>query len=109
MKQLCWDLGVRYTGLLIETYNDNVDGPFDSERLEDSLLKYYTAELLHSGGELGLHGYNHQPLCPVGFDYSGIDYTPWPSTEAMSAGLLELARYGKTLYLGANYRTYVAA
>jgi hypothetical protein len=108
MKQLCWDFGVRYTGLLIETYNDNVTGPFTSERLDDSLLKYYTAELLHSGGELGLHGYNHQPLCSSCFDYGGVDYTPWPSTEAMTDSLLELARYGKTLYLGANYRTYVA-
>ncbi|HPJ03844.1 MAG TPA: DUF2194 domain-containing protein [Candidatus Limiplasma sp.] len=108
MKQLCWDFGVRYTGLLIETYNDNVTGPFTSQQLDDSLLKYYTAELLHSGGELGLHGYNHQPLCPEGFDFGGVDYTPWPSTEAMSEALVELARYGKTLFIDANYRTYVA-
>jgi len=107
MKQLCWDLGVRYTGLLIETYNDNVTGPFRSNQLNDSLLKYYAAELLHSGGELGLHGYNHMPLCPEGFDYGDADYKPWPSTLNMAEGLRELARYGKTLYLGAHYQTYV--
>lgn len=107
MKQLAWDLGVRYTGLLIETYNDNVTGPFTANKLNDSLLKYYAAELLHSGGELGLHGYNHMPLSPVGFDFGDADYTPWPSTQNMALGLLELSRYGKTLFLGAHYQTYV--
>ena len=107
MKQLCWDLGVRYTGLLIETYNDNVTGPFTANKLNDSLLKYYAAELLHSGGELGLHGYNHMPLCPEGFDFGDADYTPWPSTLNMAKSLLELSRYGKTLFLDAHYQTYV--
>ncbi len=107
MKQLSWDLGVRYTGLLIETYNDNVTGPFTANKLNDSLLKYYAAELLHSGGELGLHGYNHMPLCPVGFDFGDTDYNPWPSTLNMAESLRELSRYGKTLFLGAHYQTYV--
>ncbi|MBE0600640.1 MAG: DUF2194 domain-containing protein, partial [Firmicutes bacterium] len=107
MKQLCWDLGVRYTGLLIETYNDNVTGPFTANRLNDALLKYYAAELLHSGGELGLHGYNHMPLCPEGFDFGDIDYKPWPSTLNMAQSLSELSRYGKTLFLDAHYQTYV--
>ena len=107
MKQLTWDYGIRYTGVLIETYNANVTGPFTDKGVDDSLLKYYTAELLHSGGELGLHGYNHMPLCLDGFDYSGADYIPWPSTAAMAEGLEELHRYGQTLYIGAAYRTYV--
>ncbi|MDD3920960.1 MAG: DUF2194 domain-containing protein, partial [Eubacteriales bacterium] len=107
MKQLCWDYGVRYTGVLIETYNDNVTGPFTAKNVDDSLLKYYTAELLHSGGEIGLHGYNHMPLCLAGFDYDGDDYTPWPSTLNMAQSLLELNRYGNTLFINANYQTYV--
>lgn len=107
MKQLAWDYGIRFTGVLIETYNTNVCGPFTAKGVDDSLLKYYTAELLHSGGEMGLHGYNHMPLCMADFDYSGVDYTPWPSTNAMSHSLLELYRYGKTLYIGADFQTYV--
>ncbi len=63
MKQLAWDHGIRYTGVLIETYNSNVCGPFTTKGVDDSLLKYYTAELLHSGGEMGLHGL--QPHAPV--------------------------------------------
>ena len=107
MKQLTWKYGLRYTGVLIETYNDNVEGPFDDEGVEDTLLKFYTSELLHSGGELGLHGYNHMPLCPDGFAYQGEDYKTWASTRKMSEGLQELFRYGKTLFLDPRFTTYV--
>ena len=107
MKQLTWKYGLRYTGVLIETYNDNVEGPFTDEGVDDVLLKFYTSELLHSGGELGLHGYNHMPLCPDGFPYQGEDYKTWPSTKKMSEGLQELVRYGDTLFLEPRFSTYV--
>ncbi len=107
MKQLAWDYGIRYTGVLVETYNDNVTGPFSSKGVDDSLLKYYTAELLHSGGELGLHGYNHMPLCPDGFVFSTEGYATWPSTDSMAKSLEELYRYGCTLFIDADYQTYV--
>ena len=107
MKQLAWDDQVRYTGVLIETYNDNVTGPFTSHGVDDVLQKYYTSELLQSGGEIGLHGYNHMPLCPAGFRYGDINYKTWPTSLAMSQSLLELERYGKTLFLNARFTTYV--
>ena len=107
MKLLAWDYGLRYTGVLIETYNTNVRGPFNAKGVDDSLLKYYTAELLHSGGEMGLHGYNHMPLGMSDYDFGDTNYTPWPSTRAMSRGLSELYRYGKTLYINADFQTYV--
>jgi len=107
MKQLSRDYQLRYTGVLIETYNDNVTGPFDAQGVDDVLQKYYTSELLHSGGEIGLHGYNHMPLCPPGFSDGFYNYIPWPSTLAMAQSILELSRYGKTLFLDANFTTYV--
>lgn len=107
MKQLTWEEQVLYTGVLIETYNDNVTGPFDARGVDDVLQKYYASELLHTGGEIGLHGYNHMPLCPPGFHYGDIDYQTWPSSLAMSQSLLELERYGKTLFLNARFSTYV--
>ncbi len=107
MKQLTWKYGLRYTGVLIETYNDNVEGPFNDKGVDNVLLKFYTSELLHSGGELGLHGYNHMPLCPDGFPYQGENYKTWPSTEKMSEGLQELVRYGDTLLLEPRFSTYV--
>ncbi len=107
MKRLSWDYHLRYTGVLIQTYNDNVTGPFNAKGVDDVLQKYYASELLHSGGELGLHGYNHMPLCPPGFSDGSYSYTPWPSTSAMAQSLSELSRYGKTLFLDAKFTTYV--
>ena len=107
MKQLSWDYHLRYTGVLIETYNDNVTGPFDAKGVDDVLQKYYASELLHAGGEIGLHGYNHMPLCPQGFNFYDDSYITWPSTLAMAQSMLELSRYGKTLFLDANFTTYV--
>ncbi len=107
MKRLAWDHRLRYTGVLVQTYNDNVTGPFNALGVDDVLQKYYTSELLHSGGEMGLQGYNHMPLCPPGFSDGFYNYTPWPSALAMAQSLLELSRYGKTLFLDANFTTYV--
>jgi hypothetical protein len=107
MKQLSWDYQLRYTGVLIQTYNDNVTGPFDARGADDVLQKYYTSELLHSGGEIGLHGYNHMPLCPPGFSDDFYNYTPWPTPLTMAQSILELSRYGKTLFHDANFTTYV--
>lgn len=107
MKRLSWDYHLRYTGVLIQTYNDNVTGPFNAQGVDGVLQKYYASELLHSGGELGLHGYNHMPLCPPGFSDGNYNYTPWPSTLAMAQSMLELSRYGKTLFLDASFATYV--
>ncbi len=107
MKRLSWDYRLRYTGVLIQTYNDNVTGPFNAQGVDDVLQKYYASELLHSGGELGLHGYNHMPLCPPGFSDGSYNYVPWPSTHAMAQSLLELSRYGSTLFLNPAFSTYV--
>lgn len=108
MKALSHDLGLRYTGLLVETYNENVEGPYEPDSEDHSLLRYYTSELLDSGGEIGLHGYNHQPLCPVGFVYGdGVNYLPWPSAEAMTASIRELVEYGNSFLPEAEFTSYV--
>ena len=93
--------------MLIESYNDQVTGPFEPENQDNALVRYYTSELLHSGGELGLHGYNHMPLCPQDFVYAGENYKPWPSAESMALSLKELTRYARSFLPGASFLTYV--
>lgn len=107
MKRLAWEYGIRYTGVLVETYNDQVTGPFEPDVDDDALIRYYASELLHSGGEMGLHGYNHLPLCPDGFQSMGEDYRTWPSMEAMSESLKELKRYASKFLTGTSFKTYV--
>lgn len=107
MKELTWKYGVRYTGVLVETYNDIVEPPFEPDGVDHALIRFYTSEILQSGGEVGLHGYNHQPLCPDGFEYAGEDYHTWPSTENMRLAVAELLRYGKSFLPSASFTTYV--
>ena len=107
MKRLTWTEGLRYTGVLVETYNANVTGPFVPDSEERGIVRFYSSEILQSGGEIGLHGYNHQPLCPEGFEYAGEDYTCWPSTDNMSQAIRELVRYGHDFLPNAQFATYV--
>lgn len=107
MKQLVYKYGLRYTGVLVETYNSTIEPPFEPDTDERALLRYYASELMHAGGEIGLHGYNHMPLCPDGFVYSGDDYKTWPSAENMSLALQELVRYGAKVLPESSFLTYV--
>lgn len=107
MKALHWQYGLEYTGVLVETYNDTVEPPFEPDNEERALIRYYMSELLHSGGEVGLHGYNHQPLCPEGFDYSGANYTGWPDKDYMRDSIKELARFGTSFLPEARFTAYV--
>ncbi len=107
MKSLTWEYGLRYTGVLVETYNETVMPPFEPEKTDGSLIKFFASELLQSGGEIGLHGYNHMPLCPPGFPYRDEAYVTWTSPEHMRAGIRELVRYGKKMIPNAAFLTYV--
>lgn len=107
MKLLSWDPGVLYSGVLIESYNDRVEPPFE-ESVEETLLRFYASELLHAGGEVGLHGYNHMPLNLEGFAYpEDVEYNLWPSEENMALSLRELYAYGHRLFPEAKFQTYV--
>lgn len=107
MKSLTQRLGLRYTGVLIERYSDNVEPPFEPGTTDTSLFRFYASELLHSGGEIGIHGYNHMPLSPPGFPYKDEAYQTWPSSENMQASIREALRYGKQMMPGAKFTTYV--
>lgn len=107
MKELTWLYGLRYTGVLVETYNRTVEPPFEPDSEDRTLIQYYMSELLQSGGEVGLHGYNHQPLCPDGFQYADEDYITWPSIQNMRLATAELLRYGQSILPYASFTTYV--
>ncbi len=107
-----YDLGeqydLRYTGLVIEQYSDDVEAPF--ERNNDvQRYRYFGNMLLRQGGELGFHGYNHMPLCLVGFDFKGeIDsYHLWESYEDMKESIQELKAFCQTIFPEEEFRVYV--
>ena len=109
MKLLTEKYGIKYTGFLIQTYENKVEPPFDNTIYMES-SKYYANALLNSGGEMALHGYNHQSLALTGFDYRDdeVDYVPWKSTDDIWNATRSAIAYGKTLAPNANITTYVA-
>ena len=109
MQQVAKDFDLKYTGLIIESYGDVVKAPFPApagRRARDNFI-VYGRELLNMGGELGLHGYNHQPLAPAGYNEEELDYVPWGSKQDMVESLQELRRYIEASYPDYAMRTYV--
>ncbi len=109
MLSLAAKYDLKYTGLIIETYNNLQEGPFTPEKngraIRNNLI-LYGRELLKSGGELGVHGYNHQPLITL-MNPAYPSYTPWPSSEAMAQSMQELERYVHEAYPDYKLRTYI--
>ena len=109
-KVLSWaeKYGIRYTGLIIELYSDDVEAPFE-QNAEVSQFTTYGNMLLNAGGELGFHGYNHMPLCVEGIDDEQQygDYNLWSSKEAIKEAVTELGRFSENLFPNANFTVYV--
>ena len=110
--------GIRYSGMVIEDYSDDLDGPFETN-MNSQRFQYFGSSLLRNGGEIGLHGYNHIPLCREGFDadfgddyvqgtYERLfDYDYWQTREDMSASIEELISFTESLYPGVTPQVYV--
>lgn len=87
-----------YSGFIIIDYNNAVRKEDMKEvsqiTLED--LDIEGRELFLHGGEIGIHGYNHNPLVFDGdIDFAALSYHPWRSKEDMAAGMNQLLMYVK--------------
>lgn len=100
--------GIKYTGMVIEQYSDQVSGHFKRNTDQERYL-YFGNMLLDSGGEIGLHGYNHMPLVLENFDYQGLfdSYSQWPSYEDMVNAVTELKDFCAGLYPDRSFQVYV--
>lgn len=107
MMRLSDKYGVRYTGVMIENYEDNTSDAI--QRAEDTQrFQYFGNMLLHQGGEIGFHGYNHQPLSLENVDYGDVlPYNTWESYKAMRDGFEELLEFGKEQFPAAKMSVYV--
>lgn len=99
--------GVKFTGVMIESYSD--DTADEPQRQTDvSQFRYYGGMLLSRGGEVGYHGYNHQPLCPGDTDYGDeYDYNTWPDALSIASSLDELASFKDSVLPNAVSSVYV--
>lgn len=107
MMRLSDKYGVRYTGVMIENYEDDTSDAI--KRAEDTQrFQYFGNMLLHQGGEIGFHGYNHQPLSLDNVDYGDVlPYNTWESYEAMRDALKELMEFAREQFPAAKMSVYV--
>lgn len=107
MVNLAKTYGLYYTGMIIENYDNQVSG--DLPRNSDTArYNYFGNMLLNMGGELGFHGYNHQPLCLDDFVYTvDLGYKKWDSMEEMKDAVRELGEFSKDLFPAEEFSVYV--
>lgn len=99
--------GLKYTGLAIESYDDSVDGTTDALPDTGTFLNFGNM-ILRKGGELGYHGYNHQPLVLGNRKYNeNYDYKTWKSEAAMKAAFDELVALCESLFSDTEFSLYV--
>ena len=107
MMTLAAKHGVKYTGVIIENYEDDTDGEI-MEQTDVQRFQYFGNMILHQGGELGYHGYNHQPLSLSNVDYGTVlPYKTWTSLDAMEKAVDELIRFGKKMFPATELSVYV--
>lgn len=107
MLSLAEKHGIRYTGVIIENYEDDTDGTTEATT-DTERFQYFGNMLLHGGGELGYHGYNHQPLSLSNTDYGDVlPYKTWKDEKAMDQAVTELIRFGKEQFPGTTLSVYV--
>jgi len=109
MKKLAKEENLLYTGYIIGTYNDVTESEkfseFDENDLQDQI--YFGRELLALNGEIGIHGYNHQPLGfkeEVSHEHG---YKDWKTEKDMAQSIIKIRETLKDLYGGLEAKVYV--
>jgi hypothetical protein len=109
MKDISEEFDIKYTGVAIGTYQNKVTPPFeDFTGKNRNTYLLFGRELLAHGGEIGIHGYNHQPLLlpPDPVDKS-LEYIPWNSKKDMESSLDALQKLVYNFFPNEKLKTYV--
>lgn len=105
--KLAQEYSIRFTGVMIENYEDDTRS-VPVRQPDTQQFRYYGSLLLRQGGEVGFHGYNHQPLALSDTDYKGLyAYHQWPSENAIVSAMNELIDFQKTVLPHTEGSVYV--
>ncbi len=108
LQKLAQKYDIRYTGAMIENYEDVVNQVEPVRQSDTTQFRYFGGMLLQMGGELGFHGYNHQPLVLSDTDYGMLyDYNTWKNKETLVAALNELIAFQDEVLPNAHGSVYV--
>lgn len=110
LQALAKKYNYKYSGVIIETYDDKLVPPF-KKQMDTDRHQYFAKSLLADGGEVGLHGYNHISLCLAETGVNQLlGYSDgWPTTEAMQLSVYELFGFAGEILPGNKFETFVPA
>ncbi|WP_054742513.1 DUF2194 domain-containing protein [Cellulosilyticum ruminicola] len=97
-----------YSANIIACYADHVKGPFisDNTTSEDSLF-YFGQEILQNGGELAIHGFNHQSFTYDTKDVKDEGYNVWQSEKDVQEAWRGIYGFVNGLFPKYEFRDYV--
>ncbi|CAH1218015.1 hypothetical protein PAECIP111893_04347 [Paenibacillus plantiphilus] len=98
-----------YTAVLIHNYSDNVTPPFNW-RIDGGDMETfgrYGREVMKLGGEIGIHGYNHQSLTLDKRVSKGFGYNAWASIDDMAASIHSALQFSQSVLPNYRIKTYV--
>ncbi|MBN4051086.1 DUF2194 domain-containing protein, partial [bacterium AH-315-L21] len=109
MYNLAKRFNLAYTGLAIGTYTDDTTYPLiPLHKFELNQIEFFGRQLAQTGGEIGIHGYNHQSLALENQMYhEDYGYNPWESQETMEKSLRILKNELTSLFGDIKFYTYV--
>lgn len=122
---LAEEYGISYTGTIQENNDNDVEAPFES-KASSNRYQYFASTLMELDGELGLFGYNQQPLCletsdigtreeteeDIGEETEELDYEKdlglkyWNNKSDMAAGLKEVEEFQKGIIDSETMQVY---
>lgn len=96
------------TGYIIYNYEDSVTNveSFEGDKYLESLV-VQGRNLLKAGGELGIHGFNHQPLRLEKYPNNKLGYNNWKSYSDMVKAQVELRKFIENIYPNYQIKAYV--
>ncbi|MGG3887670.1 DUF2194 domain-containing protein [Metabacillus fastidiosus] len=107
MLKMAAKYDVKYTGLVIQTYDDKITPPYKTKEQQRNNFIQYGRELLKMGGEIGIHGYNHQSLTVNTKAVKDLGYNAWKNQKDMEGALNTTEDYMKELFPNYDMKTYV--
>lgn len=108
MLQVAKKYELKYTAAIIQSYNEEVEPPFyDPLDAQQHNLISYGREVLKSGGEISLHGYNHQSLQMNQAVADFLEYKVWKSQESMELSIREALAYVDRAFPDYSLMSYV--
>ena len=107
LVKLAQKYDIRFTGVMIENYEDNTKSE-PTRQPDTQQFRYFGSLLLRQGGEVGFHGYNHQPLVLPDTDYKDLySYNQWPDEDAIVDAMTELMAFQKEVLPHTDGTVYV--